>query len=203
LRFEGLDSEVKRATFLANRKPVKFQKQGKALEFDLPAQPVDPYDTVIALDIADEAPRVADGYRHDQLPAKLDLYAWTARLRGEEIRYDKASMSASRFKHAATEQNALLWYPYGALNGDYNVRITYACDNAAAGSSFRLGVTGGNQPASSGLTGPIEGTGGEFAEKTLNGSLRVTPSDGQISFALSGDDKSASVRVRKITLSRR
>ena len=202
-RFAGLESDVKRAYFLANRNQVPFKREGVALNFDLPEQPVDPYDTVVVLEIADQKPRVAKGYSRDELPARLDLPAWIARLRGEEIRYDRKTAGATNFRKAGREQNELWWYPYGALNGEYEVEVTYACDNAAAGSPFRIGLHKGNQAPYLALPGKIEGTGGRFVSKRLPGTLRIGPDDQHISFGLPDDDKSASVRVQKLTLIRR
>jgi hypothetical protein len=201
-RFEGLESEVKRAYFLANGSDVPFQKDGAALQFTLPAEPLDPYDTVLVLDIAAETPRAAAGYGNDTLPERLDLHAWTARFRGEELRYDKPTMSVTNFRAAETFPNELWWYNYEALNGDYAVEVTYACDNPIAGSNFRIGVAQGNQGDTSGIEGRVEGTGGQFVTKPVQGVIHVGPEDQQVRFGLSGDDKSAGVRVQKITLIR-
>ncbi len=166
----------------------------------MPAEPVDPYDSVIALDIADEQPRVAPGFGRDELPERLDLYSWTARLRGEELRYDKPSKSASGFNHADTFQNELWWYNYGALDGDYGVEVTYACDNAIAGSPFQIGVSQSNGPPPTALRGAIEGTGGKFVTKPVEGVIHVGPDSQHITFGLPDDDKSAGLRLEKITL---
>ncbi len=201
-RFEGLESEVTAAHFLANGNEVPFRRDGAALEFTLPAEPVDPYDTVLALDIADTAPRVAAGYAHDQLPERLDLYAWNARFRGEELRYDKPTKSVTHFNKADTFQNELWWYNYEALNGDYAVELTYACDNPIAGSAFHVEVAQGNQGGGSRLEGRVEGTGGKFVTKPVQGTIHIGPEDQQLRFGLTGDDKSAGIRVEKITLIR-
>jgi alpha-L-fucosidase len=202
-RLEGLESEVKRAYFQANGREVRFRREGAGLTFELPAQPVDPYNTVLVLEIAGQTPRVAPGYRHDQLPARLDLYAWTARLRGEELRYDKKAASASNFRKAETFENELWWYPYESLEGEYEVEVTYACDNGIAGSPFRIGVHRGNQAPDRVIRGRIEGTGGRFVTRRVEGTLRIDKADQHLSFGLPEDDKSAGVRVRKITLIRR
>lgn len=202
-RFEGLESRVRRAWFLANGRAVRFRQKDLELVFDLPAQAPDPYNTVIALEIADEAPRVAADRRYDRLPERLDLYAWNARLRGEEIRYERASSSATNFHRAETERNELWWYPYGSLEGEYEVELTYACEDRAAGSAFRIGVHKGNLPPHQEIRGRIEDTGGRFVSRPLQGSLRIGPADLFVSFALPEDDRSASVRVRKLTLIRR
>lgn len=202
-RFEGLESEVKRAYFLANRREVPFQRNGAALEFTLPEQPVDPHNTVLALEIAEEKPRVAAGYAYDKLPDRLDLYAWTARLRGEELRYDRKTATASNFRQASTFQNELWWYPYGSLQGEFDVEVTYACDNRIAGSPFRVGVHKGNQGPYQVLRGRVEGTKGQLVTKPVAGTLRIGPEDQLVSFGLPDDDKSAGVRLQKIALKRR
>jgi hypothetical protein len=49
----------------------------------------------------------------------------------------------------------------------------------------------------------VEGTGGKFANRKVTGSLRINRADQQVSFALPDDDKSAGIRVQKLTLTRR
>jgi hypothetical protein len=203
LRFEGLASDVKRAYFLANKQTVAFRRAGAALEFDLPEKAIDPHNTVLALEIADQQPRVTEGYRNNTLPKRLDLHSWTARFRGEELRYDKASLSVSNFRKAAQFENELWLYPYESLEGEYEFELTYACDDAAAGSAFRIGVHKGNQGPYQELRGRVEGTGGKFAAKKVNGSLRISRGDQHVSFALPDDDKSAAIRIQKLTLTRR
>jgi alpha-L-fucosidase len=204
LRFEGLESEVTKATFLANGADVTFARDGAALVFDLPAQPVDPYNTVLVLDIADESPRVAAGYAYNTLPERLDLHAWTARFRGEELRYDKASMSVTNFRLADSYQNELWWYNYDALAGEYSVEVTYACANNIAGSKFQIAVSQGNSgPISATLAGTVEGTGGQFVTKAVEGTIQIGPETQHIIFGLPADEKSAGMRVQKITLTKR
>lgn len=203
LTIEGLESAVNKAYWLATKAEVPVKKAGAAYEFALPAKPVDPYDSVLVVEIADQQPKVADGFRADQLPARLDLHAWVSRLRGEEVRYDWATLSATNFKQFEQEQNALWWYPYKSLDGQFDVEITYACPDAAAGSKFRLSSERRGQPRESAIDGVIEKTGGKFVTRKLAGPLTVSPGTDHISFSLVGDDKSASVKVQKITLIRR
>jgi|YelNatPaOPRAMG01_1025707.scaffolds.fasta_scaffold18010_3 alpha-L-fucosidase len=200
-RFEGLESQVTKAYFLANKANVPFRREGHRWEFQLPAQPVDPYNSVLVLELADQTPKVADGYRAGQLPRRLDLHAWIARLRGEEIRYDWKTQSATHFQRFEQEANALWWYPYKSLNGAYEVELTYACPDAAAGSRFRLAAAQGGRGSGSTIEGVIEPTGGKFVTKKLSGKLTVTPATGQISFGLL-DNKSESMKLHKITLIR-
>jgi alpha-L-fucosidase len=200
LRLEGLESEVTKAYFLANKSAVKFQRAGKALEFSLPEKPLDSNVTVLALELAEARPRVAEGFRADQMPARLDLHAWVARMRGEEIRYDWNTQSATGFKSFERETNGLSWYPYKSLNGTYDVEITYACDNAAAGSKLRLAAGRRGAQSESVLEAQVEKTGGNFVTRKLSGKLTVTPATETIGLQLDGDDRSAAMKVRKITL---
>jgi alpha-L-fucosidase len=201
LRFEGLESNVKKAWLLANKAPVKFKKAGGAIEFALPAKPVDPYDTVLVLELADQQPRVAASHRAGVIPARLDLHAWTARLRGEEVRYDFASQSATNFRKFAAESNSLIWYNYKALDGEFDVEVTYACDDAAAGGKFRVGAQ--QRGGGARLTGAVEKTGGKFVTRKLDGHLTIRPTTDTIAFDLPDDDKSAAIKLHKITLVRR
>jgi len=199
LRINGLDNEPTKAYLLASKAEVKFRRTGGALDLTLPDMAPDPNNTVIVVEYAGGPPQVANGYRADQIPSRLDLHAWVARLRGEEIRYDWKTQSASNFAKAETETNSLIWYPYKALDGLYEIDITYACDNAAAGSPFRLTARPGNDQQ---LTGVIEPTDGKFVTKKVAGRLRFGPETDSLTFALTGDDKSASVKVHKITVTK-
>jgi len=200
LTMEGLESKVTSASFLANNVPVKFKQSGGKVSFELPEKAVDANDTVLVVNIADQVPRVAAAHRAGVIPARLDLYAWESRLRGEEVRYDWATTSATNFKKFEQESNALWWYPYKALDGSYSVEITYSCDNAAAGSKFRISSDIRGAQSVGQVEGAIEGTDGKFVIKKLPGRLRVTPATDFLNFGLSGDDRSASVKVQKITL---
>jgi alpha-L-fucosidase len=200
LRLEGLESQVTKAYFLASKAEVTVKKTGAAVEFTLPPKPLDPYNTVLVVEIGDQQPKVVDGYRADQLPKRMDLYAWISRLRGEEVRYDWATESATQFKKFKQESNALWWYPYKALDGQYGVEITYACADSDAGSRFRIASEVRGKPAESVLEGVIEKTQGKFVTRRLSGKLKVTPGTDHIAFELGDDDKSAAVKVRKITL---
>jgi alpha-L-fucosidase len=200
-RFEGLESRVRKAYFLANKAAVPFKAGGHALEFSLPEKPIDPYDTVLVLELDGSEPRVADAYRSGRVPDRSDLYAWTARLRGEEIRYEWDTRSATNFKRFERETNALWWYPYKSFDGEYEVELTYACTNAAAGSKFRLSAEKRGQPTASAVVGTVEATGGEFAVKKLGRRLVVRRDTDYINFEVT-EDRSAPVRLRKVTLIR-
>lgn len=199
LDFSGLENKVTKAYFLDGGKKVQFSQKGSTVSLKLPATAPDAWDTVVVLEHEGEQVRVAGGYRADQLPNRLDLYAWVARLQGEEIRYDWATSSATQFKRFERENNSLAWYPYKSLDGSYEIEITYACDDSIAGSKFRLAASGRDGGS---VQGTIEGTGGKFVTRKVAGKLAIRPNTGAVTFALDGDDRSAGVKVQKITLVR-
>ena len=157
---------------------------------------------MLVLEIADESPRSPTGYRSGELPARLDLHAWVARLRGEEIRYDWDTQSASGFKRFERETNSLSWYPYKSLDGDYEVEVTYSCADSAAGSKFRIVSERRGTAPDGQVEGVVEKTQGKFVTRKLAGKLTVKPQTDQVTLSLMDDDKSAAMKVRKITLIR-
>ena len=116
LRFEGLESKVKKAYFLANKAAVPYRQKG-AVHGVRPAGaaggPV--RQRAGARDRRPAGPRWRTATAPINCRKRLDLYAWVARLRGEEIRYDWATQSATHFKRFERESNALWWYPYKSL----------------------------------------------------------------------------------------
>jgi alpha-L-fucosidase len=200
LTLDGLESKVTEAYLLDGGRKVNFQQKAGTLDVTLPPFPLDVNDTVVVLKIADREPKVQEQFRADRLPTRLDLYAWTSRLRGEEVRYDWGTRSATNFKRAERENNSLAWYPYKSLDGQYEVEITYACDNAEAGGGFRVGPDG-RGPGRTAVNGVVEATGGEFVTKKVNGTITVRPDTQTVSFGLT-ENKSAGVKVRKITLTK-
>ena len=103
-RFEGLESEVKRAYFLANGRDVRFRREKTAVDFELPPQPVDPYDTVLVLEVADQTLRVAagdagSGIDPGSIHATVDGQARSASLRRGVI-----SIQVGRGRHRVVLQ---------------------------------------------------------------------------------------------------
>ena len=76
------------------------------------------------------------------------------------------------------------------------------CDDAAAGSKFRIGALQRGVPNRQWLGGTIEKTQGKFVTRKLEGRLTVRQATEYINFELPEDDKSASVHLQKITLVR-
>jgi len=198
LTIEGLESKVKRAWFLANKETVEFKQRGSTLTFSLPSQPIDKYNTVIAVEIEDERARIASGFGYRDSQREMSLYARDARIRGEEARYDWDSQSVSGFLDSGSPKNELFWYHFPYEEGIYKVSLEYACDNKIAGSNFYFY---NRRERDQKYLGTIRGTDGEFKVFEL-GTFRMTPNiENLLVFGLN-DDKSAGVKVRKIVLTR-
>jgi hypothetical protein len=203
--FQGLESPVKAASFLDGGAAIPFKQESGNLSLDLPEQAPDPFNTVIVLKIADEQAKVLPEYRFDTEPAVRHLYAWEARLRGEEFGYDWETQSAYNFIDGTRPRNELRWYNFPKVEGDYLVDIEYACDDADAGSPFRLSSRRiqweAENTESSEISGVIEGTSGKFETKHL-GKMKIYSPECTIVFGLKDDFRSASVRVRKLILTK-
>jgi alpha-L-fucosidase len=202
---DGLVSRVKAARFLDGGKAVPFSQAGHRLSLKLPPVAPDRYNTVVVLEIADEQAEVLPEYRYDTDPAVRHLFAWEARMRGEEFRYDWETQSASNFIDGTRPRNELRWLNYPKEEGEYQVDIEYACDDAKAGSPFVLSSHRDQWMKESTdvseLHGVIEGTGGQFVTRRL-GNLKIFSPECTIIFGLRDDFRSASVRVRKLVLTK-
>jgi len=198
LKINGLESKVKKAWFLANKKPVEFMQKGGTLTFSLPSQPLDEYNTVIAVDIEDEKAKIAPGFGYRDSQKEISLYARDARIRGEEARYDWDSQSVSGFLDSGSPKNELFWYHFPYEEGIYKVSLEYACDDNIAGSSFYFY---NRRERDKKYSGTIRPTGGKFRVFKLD-NFKMTPNvDNLLMFGLN-DGKSAGVKVRKIVLAR-
>jgi alpha-L-fucosidase len=199
LEIKGLESEVRRARFLSNRQNAAFRQDGHRLVFSLPDRPVDPHNTVIRVDLADEKPRVTPGYGYRDPQNEMSFYAIDARLLGEEMRYDRNTQSASGFVKSVSPRNELAWYHFPYADGNYRVSLEYACDDAAAGSAFQC--TNMREPQNR-LAGKIEPTGGRFRLFPLGDVHLAKDTENRLVFGLVDDDRSASVRVRRLVLTK-
>ena len=195
----GLENRVKKASFLATGGKVEFEQKGNKLLFKLPSEPLDPYNTVILVEIEDEHAKVTPGYGYRDPQKEITFYARDARIRGEEARYDWESQSVSGFVKSGSPKNELFWYHFPYEDGVYHVDIEYACDDSIAGSEFYFY----NQlDVENRYTGTIQGTGGQFKIFRLN-KVTFTKNnkrDNRLIFGLTENDKSANVRVRRIIL---
>ena len=198
LKITGLESKVKKAWFLVNKQDVDFEQNGNVLTFALPPQPLDPYNTVIVVEIEDEQARITPGYGYRDHRPVINLYARDARIRGEEARYDWETQSVSGFYQSERPKNELFWYHFPYESGVYQVEIEYACNNNIAGSKFYFY---NRQDPKNRFVGKIEGTDGKFRIFKLSNINLTAETENRLIFGLK-DDKSAEVKVRRIILKR-
>jgi alpha-L-fucosidase len=202
LEIPGLESRVTSARFLKNGSEVDFEQSGNVVVFDLPQEPLDPYNTVIVAELEDKTATITKGMRFDDPQDEVVLFSRDGRMRGEAVRYDLETRSVSGFLLTGSPKNELWWYHYPHETDTFRISIEYACEDSLAGSSFYLKNMNRDTPAESQeLGGIIKGTGGEFRIVEL-GELYFREGEYQIiNFGLN-DSKSVDVRVRRIILNR-
>ena len=201
--FTGLENKVNKAYFLANKENISFSQQGNKLIFKLPDAPVDSYNTVMVLDIEGQDVMVTKGYETGTPRDDFDLYAWSARFRGEELKYDWGSKSVSNFTYADTYKNELWWYLYGAVPpGDYAVEITYACDQESAKDKVTVETTHGHWKIDQQMEFAVADTKGKFITKKIEQPLHIGENNKEIRLGLKEPGNSNSIRVQKIRLTR-
>ena len=199
----GLESTITRACFLTKNEEVPFQQKGRLAEFVLPANPVDKYCSVLALDIEDEKAKVSGGFEFNTAKDTVDLYAWTARLRGEELEYDWESNSASNFVFADFYKNELWWYLYGAVDaGEYRVEISYASNNEGSDDTIYLQTTLDKWVVDYEMEFVVDNTEGDFIAKELEEPLYIGPDNKEIRLGVTNPGTTSSVRIHKIRLVR-
>jgi len=173
-QFEGLENKIRNAYFLANKESVPFTQNGNKVSFTFPDEPIDSLNTVVVLEIEGQDIVVTKGYENIAVGDSIDLYAWSARLRGEELKYDWKSKSVSNFVYADFYKNELWWYLYDYLKaGSYLVEITYACDLEAVKDSITIESTLKNWKVDKEINVVLENTKGKFITKQLEGFLQI------------------------------
>ena len=197
LEISGLENRVTNAYFLANKEKIEFEQKGNNLLFTLPTKPIDPYNTVILVEIEEMQVKVTPGYGYRDSQKEVTFYARDARIRGEEARYDWGSQSVSGFVNSGSPKNELRWYHFPYEDGEYHIDIEYACDDSIAGSEFYFY---NRMEEEHRYVGTIQGTGGQFKTFRLMNVNMTKEEDNRLVFGLVENDKSANVRVRRIIL---
>ncbi len=202
IEIPGLESRVTSAKFLKDGSDVDFVQSDKLLVFDLPEEPMDPFNTVIVAEIEDQVAVVTPGMRFNDPQDEFVLHSRDGRMRGEAARYDLETRSVSGYLLSGTPKNELWWYHYPHETDTFRISIEYACEDQLAGSSFYLQNMNRDTPShNQELGGTIEGTGGTFRIIEL-GEMYFREGEYQIiNFGLS-DSKSVDVRVRRVILNR-
>lgn len=200
LEITGLESKVKKAWFLANGDQINFSQDGNKLVFTLPSEPVDRFNTVIAVSIKDDNAVITPGMAYNDPQKTIELWSLNARIGGEDARYDRKAQSVSNFIESESPRNELLWYHYAFEPGEFAITVEYSCNEDVAGSEFYLNLVNRDDPSGNqALEGVIQPTSGEFRSFNV-GNMKFRKGEYQIiTFGLK-DSKSKDVKVKKIVL---
>lgn len=199
--FKGLANKVKKARFLANDEMIPFKQDKHSVQFTLPEEPVDDFCSIIVLELEEEEVLVAEGFESGAPKETMDLYAWSARLRGEELKYDWDSKSVSNFVHAEFIPNELWWYLYGAITpGSYQVEISYACDQGATNDTVTVETTLNGWKVDQEINFVLQDTKGEILTRRFETPLKIVAENKEIRLGFKHPANASSVRIQKITL---
>lgn len=193
----GLKSNVVNATFLETGKKVNYSQKGEHLVFSLPKQPINKYNTIIKVEIADKDAVLYDGYEFDVQKDSVVLHAREARFWGHGNSFDWDSYTATNL------HSALFWYIQNVKSGTYSAEIVYACDDDEAGSGikFKTGSTPREIWGKKSVDAEMKPTGGEFKRFNLP-DLEITDKTKIVSFDLSGK-QSKKAHISRIILTRK
>lgn len=199
--FEGIENKISKAYFLSNNEAVPFTQNGNSVSFNLPNKPIDSLNTVLVLDIAEQNVLVSEGFENNAKKDTIDLFAWSARLRGEELQYEWLSESVSNFVYADFYKNELWWYLYDYVQeGNYSVEITYACNKEAANDTIVIKSTLAKWVVDKEVNLIIENTNGEFITKQIDEPLMIGMENKEIRLGIKNPINSSSVKIKKIRL---
>jgi len=174
----GLKNKVKRAYLLRARRSnlrlrgrgyaertrsggsVPFVQDGLQLTLTPPAIVPDPYDTVIVLEV-EGTPEVDFAIRPDD-NGSVTLPASLATVHGQTARYESGP-ERDNIGFWTDPKDTVSWEFVLDRAGDYQVEITYACENGVEGSAYEVAV--GEKK----LSGTVQNTNGwgKFVTETL------------------------------------
>jgi alpha-L-fucosidase len=146
----GLRNEVSGAYFLADEKPIPFERSNEGVALSLPEVLPDEATSIVVLGI-EGAPDVDLSIRQ-QKNGLVVLHAHEAKLLGPSPRYE-VTESKDHIGYWGDPADSVEWSFILSRPGRFELEITYACQNGCAGSEFDVLV--GDQR----LTGKTRETG--------------------------------------------
>jgi len=176
LAVPGLKNNVEKAYLLADasRNPLAVKAREDAVLVKLPAQAPDKIASVVVLEIEGE-PDVVPVAITQAADGSLTLSAIEATVHGETARYESGD-GKDNIGFWTNPKDYVTWEATIQQPGTFEAEITYACENASAGSTFKLIVTGqgAGGGGETGLGGTIEATGAwnKFVTRAL-GTLKI------------------------------
>ena len=204
----GLQANVKGAELLSGDSRIEYEQDDHRVRFTMPQDRPGEDISVLKVRVEQEHVAALPGYRSTDIPPVQDLFAWSARFLGEGVEYDWSTKSATNLRATDADgvDNQLLWYPYGILDGDYCLEVTYALDGEVSTDDESNVVVSARSkpwhlsPEDSIVEIPISHTGGRF--DTAVGKACIEFSDGleYLGLAVSEFPGRESVRIQKLRL---
>ena len=201
LRIDGLVTKVKKAYLLDGGERIKFSKDGNSLVLAIPQDINIKYSSVIVLDLKEEFPVIAEGYRYNDPQQEYILFAKDARMGGEELKYLYDTNAATGFLESESPFNELMWYHYPYDSANYRVSIEYACDDSFAGSPFVLQKQK-NKLDVAVISGIIQPSGGKFQTFEIGEMVLEKGELSLLRFKLEKDFISSPLKFRRLILNK-
>jgi alpha-L-fucosidase len=158
----GLSNEVTKAYLLADQDagPLKTSRAGEDVVVEVPAQALDPIDTVVVLQIAGE-PQITAGDVKQAPDRSITLHARDAETHGANIKYEQGG-GKDNIGYWTKPADYVTWVCRVTDPAKFQVELTYACPQPG-GSDFVVEV------ADHKLEGKVEATGDwtKFETKAL------------------------------------
>ena len=217
IRIQGLESKITKAALLKNGKTIACKQQANEVTLTIEKSQLDEFNTVVVLDIADQVPVIAAGFRYKDVQKDYSLNGVDCRITGHEMRILKEDFAMTGFcKATSFPYNELWWYHYPYKAGKHKVSVEYACDDAMAGSPFAVvkdydSSTADYDPfnvmqsasavAHEEVEGVIQPTGGKYKVFEVGTISLYQKNLNKITFKLKKDFKSSGIRFKKVILS--
>jgi len=166
LSIPGLKNKIEGACLLSDpeRKALAVTQTGDDATVSLPSQAPDKFDSVVVLSITGPA-EVAGYTPRQKFDGSVSLPAVDAKINGRTARYESDKDSIGYWTQA---RDWVSWNFRLKRAANFEVQVTYACDEAYAGSEYVVEVAGKS------LTGRVKTTGGWSTFLTdTPGSIRL------------------------------
>lgn len=167
LEVTGLKTPVTGARILATGETLSVHRSGGAegeLQLSRP-KALDPYATVVELRLSSAPVVEQTASALKAANGVFELRGLDAETHGSQVRYESGG-GKDNIGYWMDASDYVTWTLDVPHEGDYTVKLRYACEDGSAGSEFTIGAEGGSP-----IAGTVTGTGGwaMFAESDLSG----------------------------------
>jgi alpha-L-fucosidase len=134
-RVKGLLTPVVAARMLNGGQGVLYRNESDGVALKLPAVAPDPYDTVVVLELSGP-PKVSTAIRPEP-DGTVVLRSADADVHGTSARYESIHDDIGYW---TKQSDWVSWDFIAGSAGQYEVEITYACDNGTGGTEYEVSV---------------------------------------------------------------